>query len=456
MADLKNIHQIYFIGIGGIGMSALARYFRFHGKIVSGYDKTETVLTKALASEGIPVTYQDEPAALPKDVQLVVFTPAIPKDNRSLNYYRDNGYELMKRSEVLGLITADTRNICVAGTHGKTTISTMIAHILRDSGLGSNAFLGGISANYNTNFWSQGNDVCVVEADEYDRSFLRLHPDIAVISSMDADHLDIYGTGEAVKQAFVEFSKKIKSGGTLVQKHGLPIPKPAAGIQQLSYHLTDHNADVYSRNLRILEGNYVFDVEGSEVHLKDVRLNVGGWHNVENALAAITACRKLGLAAEKIIPALHNFRGVRRRFEYHVLGDGPVYLDDYAHHPKELEVLISSARELFPERKLLVVFQPHLFSRTKDFADAFAETLDKADEVILLPLYPAREKPIEGISSTTILNRMVHAPAQIMQKQEVLERARAMQPGNKTVWITAGAGDIDELVFPLTQILKDK
>src|SRR5664279_2861725 len=456
MADLKNIHKIYFVGIGGIGMSALARYFRFHGKSVSGYDKTETVLTNSLVSEGIPVTYQDDPVSVPKDVQLVVFTPAIPKDNRSLNFYRDNGYELMKRSEVLGLITADTRNICVAGTHGKTTISTMIAHILRDSGLGSNAFLGGISTNYDTNFWSQGNDVCVVEADEYDRSFLRLHPDIAVISSMDADHLDIYGTGEAVQEAFLEFSKKIKSGGTLVQKHGLAIPRPAADVQQLSYHLTDHNADVYSKNLRILKGNYVFDVVGSEGNLKDVHLNVGGWHNVENALAAITACRKLGLTGEKIIPALHNFRGVRRRFEYHVQGGGPVYLDDYAHHPKELEVLISSVRELFPERKLLVVFQPHLFSRTKDFADGFAETLDRADEVVLLPLYPAREQPIAGISSATILNKMVRAPGQIMQKQQLLERAAAVKPGDQTVWITAGAGDIDELVKPLTEILKGK
>ena len=313
MADLKHIQNIYFIGIGGIGMSALARYFRFHGKSVSGYDKTETALTRALVEEGIPVSYLDDPSAIPKDVQLVIYTPAIPKDHQGLNFYREHGYELMKRSEVLGLITADTLNICVAGTHGKTTISTMIAHILRDSGMGSNAFLGGISANYNTNFWSHQNNICVVEADEYDRSFLKLHPDIAVISSMDADHLDIYGTGEAVKEAFIAFSEKIKSGGTLVQKHGLPIPKPAPGIQQLSYHLTDHNANVYTKNLRIHAGNYVFDVEGSEGKLQDVRLNVGGWHNVENALAAITACRKLGLAGEKIIPALHNFRGVTEK-----------------------------------------------------------------------------------------------------------------------------------------------
>jgi len=456
MADLKNIQNIYFIGIGGIGMSALARYFRLHGKSVSGYDKTETELTRTLTAEGIPVGYQDDLAAIPKNAQLVVYTPAIPKDHRGLNYYREHGYELMKRSEVLGLITADTRNVCVAGTHGKTTISTMIAHILRDSGLGSNAFLGGISVNYNTNFWSHENDICVVEADEYDRSFLRLHPDIAVISSMDADHLDIYGNGEAVREAFIDFSKKIKSGGTLVQKHGLPIPKPRADIRQVSYHLTDHHADVYTKNLRIQGGNYVFDVQGAEGNLSNVRLNVGGWHNVENALAAIAACRKLGLAGDKIIPALQNFRGVRRRFEYHVQGGGPIYLDDYAHHPRELEALISSARELFPDRKLLVVFQPHLFSRTKDFAEAFASALDQADEVILLPLYPAREVPIEGISSATILEKMTKAKRQILQKQEVLDRAGAVPAGDKTVWITAGAGDIDELVKPLTEILKDK
>ena len=456
MADFQHIHNIYFIGIGGIGMSALARYFRHQGKKVSGYDKTQTVLTRALMEEGIPVSYVDDPVAIPKDVQLVVYTPAIPKDHKALNYYRDHGYNLMKRSEVLGLITEDSLNVCVAGTHGKTTISTMIAHILRDSGLGSNAFLGGISANYNTNFWSHKNNICVVEADEYDRSFLKLHPDIAVISSMDPDHLDIYGTADAVKEAFIAFSEKIKSGGTLVQKHGLPIPKPTGDIGQLSYHLTDHKADIYTKNLRIQAGNYVFDVEGREGKLKDVQLNVGGWHNVENALAAITACRKLGLSSEKIIPALQNYRGVRRRFEYHVQGGGSVYVDDYAHHPRELEVLISSARQLFPDRKMLVVFQPHLFSRTRDFADGFAEALDKADEVILLPIYPARELPIEGVSSATILDKMVKAKRQILNKQEVLARAGIIQPDEKILFITAGAGDIDELVNPLTELLKTK
>src|ERR1700676_4889420 len=454
MADYQHIQNIYFIGVGGIGMSALARYFRLQGKTVSGYDKTETALTKALVEEGIPISYVDDPDAIPKDVQLVVYTPAIPKDHRGLNYYRDHGYELMKRSEALGLIPADSLNVCVAGTHGKTTISTMIAHILRDSGVGSNAFLGGISVNYNTNFWSHKNNISVVEADEYDRSFLALHPDIAVISSMDADHLDIYGTGEALKEAFIAFSKKIKSGGTLVKKHGLPVPKPSGDVGQLSYHLTDNNADVYAKNLRILSGNYIFDVEGKEGKMKDVQLNVSGWHNVENALAAITACRKLGLSGERIIPALHNYLGVRRRFEYHVQGNRVVYIDDYAHHPRELEVLISSARELFPDRKMVVVFQPHLFSRTRDFEDGFAATLDKADEVMLLPVYPARELPIEGISSATILNKMGKAKRQILNKQQVLDWARTILQEDKILLITAGAGDIDELVNPLTELLK--
>jgi len=456
MPDIKNIHNLYFIGIGGIGMSALARYFRQQGKGVSGYDKTETALTKALVAEGIPVSYQDDPLAVPKDIQLVIFTPAIPKDNKILNFYQVQKYDLMKRSEVLGLITADSLNVCVAGTHGKTTISTMIAHILRDSGMGSNAFLGGISANYHTNFWSHKNNICVVEADEYDRSFLKLHPDIAVISSMDADHLDIYGTGEAVQEAFIEFSAKIKSGGTLVQKHGLPIPRPAGQVQQLSYHLNDHNADVYTTNFRIQSGNYVFDVEGREGILRDVQLNVGGWHNVENALAAITACRKLGLGSEKIIPALGNYKGVKRRFEYHVHNESIIYIDDYAHHPRELEVLISSARELFPERKLVVVFQPHLYSRTRDFADGFANVLDKADQVILLPVYPARELPIEGITSATILNKMTLAKKLILDKKEILLWAADLQPKEKSVVITAGAGDIDELVKPFTDLFKSK
>jgi UDP-N-acetylmuramate--alanine ligase len=456
MPDLKHIEKFYFIGIGGIGMSALARYFRQQNKDVSGYDKTETVLTRALVQEGIAISYSDDPTTLPAGIQLVIYTPAVPRDNRILSYFRDRGTELMKRSEVLGLITASSRNVCIAGTHGKTTISTMIAHILRDSGVGSNAFLGGISANYNTNFWSNPNDLCVVEADEYDRSFLKLHPDIAVISSMDADHLDIYGTGEAVREAFVAFSEKIKSGGTLVKKHGLPLPAAKTGVGEISYHLTDPKADVYTKNLRILSGNYVFDVEGRQGSLKDVQLQVGGWHNVENALAAISACRKLGLDGKNIIPALHNFRGVRRRFEYHVHSGKIIYIDDYAHHPEELNALITSVRELFPERKLAVVFQPHLFSRTRDFAGGFAEVLDKSDQVILLPVYPARELPIAGISSQTIADKMTGAEKQILSKHEVLNWIASVHPQEEMVLVTAGAGDIDELIEPITDLLNKK
>jgi UDP-N-acetylmuramate--alanine ligase len=455
MADLKNILSLYFVGIGGIGMSAIARYFHQQGKTVTGFDKTKTPLTKDLESEGIEISYKDDPGLIPKGIQLVVYTPAIPRDNFILNFFRERGFEILKRSEMLGLITADTKNVCVSGTHGKTTISTMIAHVLRDSGVGANAFLGGISVNYNTNFWSNKNNLCVVEADEYDRSFLQLNPDIAIISSMDADHLDIYGTGDAVEEAFVAFSKKIKSGGTLVQKHGLPLPTPSRGIQKLSYHLTDQNADVYTKNLRIQSGNYVFDVDGIDEKLTDVRLNVGGRHNVENALAAITACRKLGLNAAQILPALNNFRGVRRRFEYHVMGEGPVYIDDYAHHPKELNALITSARELFPQRRMVVIFQPHLFSRTRDFAGGFAESLDKADEVILLPIYPARELPIENITSNTILEKMKGKKNRILDKTEVTDWLKA-EHMDDLLLITAGAGDIDTLVKPIAEILKAK
>lgn len=453
MTDLKNSKGVYFIGIGGIGMSALARYFKSQGKVVSGYDKTETALTRQLIQEGIWVDYADSADSIPKDVQLVVYTPAIPKDHLGLQYYRDHGYEVLKRSDVLGLITASSLNVCVAGTHGKTTISTLIAHILRDSGFGCNAFLGGISANYNTNFWSNERNVCVVEADEYDRSFLKLHPDIAVISSMDADHLDIYGTGAAVEEAFIAFSGKIKTGGTLINKYGLSIPHPGKNILQHSYSLTEERADTYAENIRITGGSYLFDVAGKEWSLKEVRLNIGGWHNIENALAAIAVSKKLGLSDEEVMLAVDRFRGVKRRFEYHAQGEGIIYIDDYAHHPKELSALISSAKELFPERRCVLIFQPHLFSRTRDFAAAFADSLDMADEVILLPIYPARELPIEGISSATILDRMKIEKKHILDKKEVLDWVKAVPEKEKLLLITAGAGDIDRLVNPIAEIV---
>jgi len=463
--ELKNIQRIYFIGIGGIGMSALARYFKFHGRQVSGYDKTETELTKALVSEGIKVHYTEDISLAPKDAQLVVYTPAIPKDNPELLYYQENNYTVLKRSDVLGAITESSFNICVAGTHGKTTVSTMIAHILRDSGYGCNAFLGGLSVNYNSNFWSDPRNVCVIEADEYDRSFLKLSPDIAVITAMDADHLDIYGTAASVEEAFIEFSAKLKPGGLLLAKYGLKRARELKVPVKLSYSLDDSNADIYAQNIGIDDGSYVFDVITKKWSLKNVRLNMGGMHNIENAVVAIAAAHQLEIADTKIKNAIESFRGVKRRFEYVLPLSGTggiVFIDDYAHHPEELRALISSARKLFPERKCTVVFQPHLYTRTRDFAKGFAGSLDLADEVILLPIYPAREKPIEGVSSKIIAEKMKHAVVHLINKEELLTAIKdiisktpsPVEGVGGRLFITAGAGDIDRLVKPMKEIFE--
>jgi UDP-N-acetylmuramate--alanine ligase len=449
MVDIKNIKKAYFIGIGGIGMSALARYFRFHGKEVSGYDKTSTPLTRQLTEEGIPVHYEDNPAAIPKDVDLVVYTPAVPKDHQELAWYRDHDYPLFKRSDVLGAITNSSFNICVAGTHGKTTVSTMIAHILRHSGYGCNAFLGGIAVNYNSNFWSDRRNVCVVEADEYDRSFLKLSPDIAVITAMDADHLDIYGTADAVQQAFIDFSGRVKPGGLLLSKQGLALDSDV----HLTYGLTD-NADFYASDITVDQGEYRFNVQTGDWKLKQALLPMGGRHNVENATAAITVAHRLGITADKIIAALAAFRGVKRRFEYIVRTKDRVYIDDYAHHPEELKALIGGARHLFGEMTCTIIFQPHLFSRTRDFADGFAASLDEADEVLLLPIYPARELPIEGVTSELIAGKMTTGKARVVSKEQALSIVKdKVDQGSLQLLITAGAGDIDSLVEPIRRLL---
>lgn len=455
MKQLNDISRLYFIGIGGIGMSALARYFRFHGKEVSGYDRTETPLTKELEGEGIAIHYQDDPEFAPKDVQLVVYTPAIPREHLELQYYKLHGYLLMKRSEVLGLITESSFNICVAGTHGKTTITTMIAHILRHSGYGCNAFLGGISVNYDSNFWSNERNVCVVEADEYDRSFLKLSPDIAVITAMDADHLDIYGTEEAVKQAFVDFSGRVKSKGILISKAGLSRDNDlnSAGNQHLRYSLHKEIADINAGNIKTENGSYWYKVTMNDWELEDVRLNMGGLHNVENSLPAIAVAHLLGIEKRKIRDAIDAFLGVRRRFEYIIKDRHVIYVDDYAHHPEELKALILGAKDLFPLLTCTVIFQPHLFSRTRDFTDDFAHSLDLADEVILLPIYPARELPIHGVSSAMIYEKMKNENKFLMTKKELLENLEQNKGG---LIITAGAGDIDALVEPIRQILKSK
>ncbi len=455
MMELKDIKTIYFIGIGGIGMSALARYFQFHGKTVSGYDKTATVLTRELEAEGIPIHYADDPSLIPTDPDLVVYTPAVPKDHGELNYYIGRKIALMKRSEVLGLITNSSFNICVAGTHGKTTITTMIAHILRHSGYGCNAFLGGIAVNYNSNYWSDERNVCVVEADEYDRSFLRLRPDIAVITAMDADHLDIYGTAEAVEQAFIDFSGCLKPGGLLFSKKGLRREAELQGARHLTYGLYPE-ADFYASEIRIDQGDYLFRVQSADWSIDKVVLPMGGRHNVENAVAAIAVAHTLGIAGDKIVAAVAAFRGVKRRFEYIVKEPDCVYIDDYAHHPEELRALISGAKELYPEKNCTIIFQPHLFTRTRDFVSGFAESLDLADEVLLLPIYPARELPIAGVTSELIAARIPREKVRIADKKEILaDLENKVKKGRKpALLITAGAGDIDTLVEPIRQLLE--
>ena len=445
--------SVFFLGIGGIGMSAIARYFNGCGVKVSGYDKTSTPLTKQLEAEGMQIHYEDNVALIDKDATLVVYTPAIPASHTELNYYQQNNYTLLKRSDVLGMITKNNFNICVAGTHGKTTTSAMVAHILRDSGFDCTAFLGGIATNYNTNFWSSPNEVYVAEADEYDRSFLKLSPDVAIITSMDADHLDIYGTAENVEQAFIDFSAKIKPGGCLILKHGLKRNYDFKVKDTCTYSVQDKKANIHIDNLRIQNGAYKFNVINNYWGINDVELNMGGLHNIENAIAAIGVAKYLKIDDDKIKAAVSSFKGVKRRFEYIIKNEGIVYIDDYAHHPEELRALINSAKELFPAKKCTVIFQPHLFSRTKDLAEGFAEVLSRADEIILLPIYPARELPIPGVTSEMILNKITNENKWVKEKTELTKWIKE----NKTVLlITAGAGDIDTMVQPIKQALLEK
>ena len=450
MSKLSNIQTIYFIGIGGIGMSALARYFHSKNIAVSGYDKTSTVLTRTLEASGIPIHYEERLDLIPENPDLVVYTPAIPATQAELVYYRQKGISVVKRSDVLQMITESSFNICIAGTHGKTTVTSMIAHLLRHSGYGCNAFLGGIAANYQTNFWSSERNVVVVEADEYDRSFLKLVPDVAVITSMDPDHLDIYGTPEAVTDAFVEFSQKLKPGGCLVSKYGMKRSAELTAAHQYHYDYQNPLADVKAVNLKVVQGAYCFDVQFSNFMVSDVMLPMGGLHNIENAIAAITVAKYLGIEDEKIRAAIADFKGVKRRFEYIVNQPSQVLIDDYAHHPEELRALITGVRSLFANKKMVLVFQPHLFSRTNDLAKEFAESLDLADQVILLPIYPARELPMEGVTSYSILDKMQLADKAVLEKEAMLAWMEANKPD---LVVMAGAGDIDVLVQQVKNIL---
>jgi UDP-N-acetylmuramate--alanine ligase len=449
MMTLDTINRVYFIGIGGIGMSAIARYFLNRGCVVSGYDKTKTALTTLLEGEGMLISYEDDTKTLPAELQaedvelLVVYTPAIPRDSKILNHFKDQGFALKKRSEVLGIISRGQFCIAVAGTHGKTTTSSIIAHILTDTGFGCTAFLGGIATNFESNFILGSNNVVVVEADEYDRSFLTLNPDIAVITSMDADHLDIYGDESQLHDSFKLFAGQLKDSGTLFVKSGLPMD---AGI---SYGI-NNEPGISASNIRVENARFLFDYSDGVTKIEDLEILLPGRHNIENAVAAIAVALKLGISADLIKKAVGNFKGVKRRFEYVVNNLDTIYIDDYAHHPEELKACFDAVRELYPAKKLTVIFQPHLFTRTRDFAEGFAKVLSTVDDLLLLDIYPAREQPIEGIDSDYLLDKITVDQKAIYAKAEIVDAITIKQP---ELLVTVGAGDIDTLVQPLKKLL---
>jgi len=451
--NFDDIKRIYFIGIGGIGMSALARYFRLHGAEVHGYDRTETDLTRALSAEGMHVHYDDDVNKIPQGVDLAVFTPAVPKEHAELNWFLERQYPVKKRAEVLGIISRAKRCVAIAGTHGKTTTSTMAAHLLRACGVDVTAFVGGISGNLGSNFVEGHSDWIVVEADEYDRSFLHLNPDVAVLNSMDADHLDIYGSEEAVVETYKQFARQIKPGGQLIYKVGLPLEDVAAELRASGRSVATfgiETGDFSAKNLGVEQGQTRFDLKSSQINLDDLRLNYPGNHNVLNATAAMAATLAAGGEAAPIAAALADFKGVKRRFETIVKTDKVVYVDDYAHHPAELEATIQAARSLYPGKRLTGIFQPHLFTRTRDFAEAFAAALDQLDECLLLPIYPARELPIEGITSEMLLSKMTLKNKQLVPKEALL---LAIEKSRPELLLTMGAGDIDTFIIPIQQIL---
>ena len=449
MMNLDHIKRVYLLGIGGIGMSGLARYFKHLGCDVRGYDRTETELTRTLVQEGIPVIYQDDitlvPAAYqqPSDETLLIFTPAIPQELQLKAYFAAQGFRLYKRSEVLGIISASRFTIAVAGTHGKTTTSTMIAHVLKDSGFDCSAFLGGISSNYNSNVLYGANNVVVVEADEYDRSFLTLHPNIAVVTSADPDHLDIYGDAQHLVASFELFLQRVVPDGSAIVKKGLPFGGDVT-------YAKEDPCDAYARSIRVEEGVFYFDYAAGDTVIADIPLGIPGFHNVENAVAAITVALQLGIAADKIKSALASFKGAKRRFEYVVKTSTQVYIDDYAHHPEELRAFLTSVKKLYPTKQLTVVFQPHLYSRTRDFIDGFAEVLGLADQLLLMDIYPAREQPIEGVDSAWLFDKIDVAQKQLVTPADVLNKVEQTRP---ELLVTVGAGDIDRLVKPLKEIL---
>ncbi|WP_026704043.1 UDP-N-acetylmuramate--L-alanine ligase [Flavobacterium soli] len=447
--NLNQIHNVYFIGIGGIGMSALARYFKTLGKNVSGYDKTPTTLTDELIESGIDIHFEDSINLIPKDFYientLVVITPAVPKTHSEWNYFLERDFKIKKRAEVLGIITKDTFCFAVAGTHGKTTTSSILGHILYESGADVTSFLGGIVENYNSNLIGNGKTVTVVEADEFDRSFLHLHPNIACITSMDADHLDIYGDSASIEASFVEFADKIEDKSKLFIAKDLPLKGISVAVNE--------SADYKAVNVRIENSQYVFDVETPSETIQNIKFGLPGKHNLMNALIALAMAKTYGTSNEAIISALASFKGIKRRFSYQIKTNNLVYIDDYAHHPTEINAVHQAVSELYPNEKVLAIFQPHLFSRTRDFIDDFAKSLSAFDEVILLDIYPARELPIEDVNSAWLLGKMTNANKKLVLKENLIS---TILKSDAKVIVTIGAGDIGELVKPIKEALNEK
>jgi len=450
MENINNIQRFYFVGIGGIGMSALARYFKSQNKEVFGYDKTPSELTATLVKEGIPVSFKDDPSVVPDVISqgentLIVYTPAIPKDSKLLFYFRENVFELIKRAALLGVVTKNTLCLAVAGTHGKTTTSAILGHLLADCNMPVTAFLGGIAENYNSNFICKGHEITVVEADEFDRSFLQLRPDIACVTSMDADHLDIYGDVSTIENAFREFSELIPKKENLLIKKGLPLEGRTVAVEE--------TADFQAQNVRIENGSYVFDLITPSETIKDLKFLLPGHHNLSNAIIALGMAILAGTPTPCLPKALLNFKGVKRRFSYKIKSEKLVLIDDYAHHPTEIDALFQAVSEMYPNDEKLIVFQPHLYSRTRDFADRFAESLSQFDEVILLDIYPAREEPLEGISSGWLLDKIKNNKKKIVSK---IELVKSVNSSKCRIKLLVGAGDIGAEVDNITKFLKDE
>ena len=443
----------YLVGIGGIGMSAIARYLKEEGNNVFGYDRGCTALTKELEQEGVEIVYEDNSSHIATlNVDEVIYTPAIPSDSAILRYVKEMGIPLFKRSEALGRITRGKKTIAVAGTHGKTTTAGLTAHILKNSRIGCSAFLGGISNNYSTNFLVNHNsDYVVVEADEYDRSFLRLSPFFSLITSIAEDHLDIYGNLDNLEQAFIQFANLTDKNGRLFLKNNLPV-KIESEVPKTTYSLTDVDTDYYASNIRVSEGAYYFDFHTPDKVYHDMKMTYPGRHNIENAVASLSMALSLGVNECEFREGLATFKGMKRRFDLRIKTDKTIYYDDYAHHPQEIEATIKSLKELYPDKRICGVFQPHLYSRTRDFAGEFAQSLELLDDIILLPIYPAREEPIEGITSDTILGKIRKSSKYYVEKDRLLPLLKTLQP---ELLVTLGAGDIDRFVEPITEMIRE-